>query len=92
MANLSADGHLQPGVRRGDGFVLGVTLVLAVVLSPIGLITALAFGIAARRRGERERASRFFIVAAVALVVLAVLCLVGLGVHAGSSTGSSGSQ
>ena len=91
MANLPADGRLQPGVRRGDGFILGVTLVLAVVLSPIGLITALAFGIAARRHGEPERASRFFILAAVALVVLVVLCMVGLGVHAGSSTGNSSS-
>jgi heme O synthase-like polyprenyltransferase len=89
MANLPADGHTPPGLHRGDGFVLGVALVLAVVLSPIGLIIALAFGIAARRQGQRERASRLFIVAAVALVVLAVLCLIGSGVHSGSGTGSS---
>jgi heme O synthase-like polyprenyltransferase len=89
MANPPADGQLQPGVRRGDGFLLSVTLVLAVVLSPIGLITALAFGLAARRQGDRVRASRFFMVAAVALVVLVVLCMVGLGVHAGSNTAST---
>lgn len=85
MGNLSFDANARREVSRSDGIFLTVTLILAVLLPPIGLIAAVASGIAERRHGDHRKASRFFVVAAIALVMLAIVTLVGLGVHTGSS-------
>jgi TRAP-type C4-dicarboxylate transport system permease large subunit len=87
MGNLSFDANARRGVSRSDGMFLTVTLILAVVLPPIGLIVAVACGVAERRHGDHRKASQFFIVATIALVMLAIITLAGLGVHTGSSGG-----
>ncbi len=89
MADLSADGNAQPESRKTDGAIVAVTLILAVILPPVGLISALGLGVAARRQGDARRASRYFVVASVALLIIVVLCLIGLNTGPGSSAGVS---
>jgi heme O synthase-like polyprenyltransferase len=88
MANGSiGGGQLGQARNRGEGVVQALVLVLAVFVAPVGLLVATALGFVAYRNGQRPKAIRYFIFAAIALVILLFLVLVGLRTSTGGSGG-----
>ena len=78
---------IQPYSRKAGGWLLGMTLALAVLLPPVGLFAGVAFGIVSRRQGAIQRGTWFFVIAGVAALVVVLAVVLALRTSTGGGGG-----